>query len=78
MTALCQSQSLPVYPEKAQVVQRPNAAPVRVMSAAEVREALGRQGFDVAAGSPEEFSRWIRSESEKWARVIRESGAKAD
>ena len=61
-----------------QVVQRLNAATVRVMSAAEVREALGRQGFDVAAGSPEEFSRWIRSESEKWARVIRESGAKAD
>jgi tripartite-type tricarboxylate transporter receptor subunit TctC len=44
----------------------------------ETREALGRLGFDVVAGSPEEFARWIRLESEKWARVIRASGASAD
>jgi tripartite-type tricarboxylate transporter receptor subunit TctC len=48
------------------------------MQSAETREALGRLGFEVVASSPEEFSRWIRAESEKWARVIRTSGAKAD
>ena len=41
---------------------------MRGMRAAEVRESLGKQGFDVVAGSPQEFSRWIRAESEKWAR----------
>jgi hypothetical protein len=30
------------------------------MRVPEVQESLGRQGFDVVAGSPQEFSRWIR------------------
>jgi tripartite-type tricarboxylate transporter receptor subunit TctC len=59
-------------------LQRLAAETVRGMRAAEVRELLGKQGFDVVASSPEEFSRWIRAESEKWARVIRASGATAD
>lgn len=37
-----------------------------------------QKGFDVIASSPEEFSRWIRAESEKWSNVIRASGATAD
>ena len=37
------------------------------MRSPETREALGKLGFDVVAGSPQEFSRWIRAESEKWA-----------
>jgi tripartite-type tricarboxylate transporter receptor subunit TctC len=60
------------------VVSRLSEAPVGGMRSAEVQEALRRQGFEVVAGSPQEFSRWIRAESEKWARVIRESGATAD
>jgi tripartite-type tricarboxylate transporter receptor subunit TctC len=48
------------------------------MQASDVRELLARQGFDVIAGTPEEFASWIRAESEKWARVIRTSGATLD
>ncbi len=48
------------------------------MRAEEARTLLGRQGFEVVAGTPEEFARWIRSESEKWVRVIRASGATLD
>ena len=60
------------------VVSRLAAETVQGMRAAETRELLGKQGFDVVAGSPAEFSRWIRAESEKWGRVIRRSGATAD
>jgi len=60
------------------VVSRLAAETVQGMRAAETRELLGKQGFDVVAGSPAEFSRWIRAESEKWGRVIRRSGASAD
>jgi len=60
------------------VIARLSAETVKGMRSAETREALGRLGFEVVASSPEEFSRWIRAESEKWARVIRASGAKAD
>ena len=62
----------------APVVSRLVTETVSAMRHPQTREALGRLGFDVVASSPEEFSRWIRAESEKWARVIRASGATAD
>jgi tripartite-type tricarboxylate transporter receptor subunit TctC len=62
----------------AEILSRLGAETARAMQRAETKEALGRLGFDVVASSPEEFARWIRVESEKWARVIRASGATAD
>jgi len=61
-----------------EVVSRLHAETVKAMRAPDTREALGRQGFDVVAGSPAEFSAWIRAEQAKWSRVIRASGATAD
>ena len=60
------------------VISRLSAETVGAMRHPQTREALGRLGFDVVASSPEEFARWIGAESEKWARVIRASGATAD
>jgi tripartite-type tricarboxylate transporter receptor subunit TctC len=62
----------------AQIVSRLSSETVQGMRNAETRDALGRQGFDVVASSPQEFARWIRAESEKWSSVIRASGATAD
>jgi tripartite-type tricarboxylate transporter receptor subunit TctC len=61
-----------------EILDRLSQATVSGMQAADVRELLGKQGFDVLASSPQEFARWIRAESEKWARVIRLSGATPD
>ncbi|TAK41588.1 MAG: tripartite tricarboxylate transporter substrate binding protein [Betaproteobacteria bacterium] len=60
------------------VVSRLSGETVRAMRASDTQESLGKQGFDVVANSPAEFSAWIRSESAKWSRVIRASGASAD
>jgi tripartite-type tricarboxylate transporter receptor subunit TctC len=60
------------------VLDRLSSETVRGMRAQQVRELLGRQGFDVVANTPGEFSRWIRSESQKWGRVIKSSGASVD
>ncbi len=62
----------------APVIAQLSEATMRSMRAQEVRESLGRQGFEVVAGSPQEFARWIRAESEKWAKVIQASGATPD
>jgi len=62
----------------ADVVDRITSETARGMRRSEVRELLGRQGFDVVAGSPAEFSKWIQAESAKWTRVIRTSGATAE
>lgn len=60
------------------VIQRLSTETIGNMTTSEVREMLGKQGFDVVANKPDEFRRWIRSESDKWAKVIRTSGATAD
>jgi tripartite-type tricarboxylate transporter receptor subunit TctC len=60
------------------VLERLSAETVRGMRSQDVRDLLGKQGFDVVADSPEDFRRWIRAESAKWARVIRASGATAE
>jgi tripartite-type tricarboxylate transporter receptor subunit TctC len=60
------------------VIERLSAETAKGMRDPQTRETLARLGFDVVAGTPEELARWIRLESEKWARVIRASGATAD
>jgi tripartite-type tricarboxylate transporter receptor subunit TctC len=61
-----------------EILARLSAETVKGMRHPEAQEALGRLGFEVVASSPDEFARWIRAESEKWARVIRVSGATID
>jgi tripartite-type tricarboxylate transporter receptor subunit TctC len=50
----------------------------RIMRLREVREMLGKTGFEVVGSSPGEFAGFIRSESEKWARIVKLTGAKAE
>jgi tripartite-type tricarboxylate transporter receptor subunit TctC len=61
-----------------EIVSRLNAEAVKGMRAADTRDLLGKQGFDVVGSSPAEFSSWIRSEQAKWSKVIKASGATAD
>ena len=61
-----------------ELLQRINTQTVRAMRMPETLESLGRQGFDVVAGSASEFSAWIRAEQAKWSKVIKASGATAD
>ena len=60
------------------VLARVGAHTIAAMRAPDVREMLGKQGFDVVADSADDFRRWIDAESAKWSRVIRVSGAAAD
>ena len=62
----------------AEIVNRLQGEGAKAMRAPETRELLGKQGFDVVAGTPAEFSAWIRAEQAKWSKVIRASGATAD
>jgi tripartite-type tricarboxylate transporter receptor subunit TctC len=60
------------------VLARINAETVRVMNLPDVREKLSALGLDVAPGSPEALASFIQLETTKWAKVVKESGAKLD
>ncbi len=61
-----------------EIVARLNAEVRKAVASAEMRDAISAQGFEPAAGSPEEFSELIRTEVEKWARVVKLTGFKAE
>jgi tripartite-type tricarboxylate transporter receptor subunit TctC len=61
-----------------EIVARLNAEVRKAVASAEMREAISAQGFEPAAGSPEEFAALIRGDLEKWARVVKLTGFRAE
>ena len=59
-------------------VQRVNEAVMRGLQRRETQERLQELGFDVAGGTPAQFGSWIATETAKWAKVVKESGAKPE
>jgi tripartite-type tricarboxylate transporter receptor subunit TctC len=62
----------------APIVTRLNAEINAILKEPAVKSNLNAQGFELVGGTPEDFARLIRSESDKWAPVIRKTGAKID
>ena len=60
------------------VVDRLHAEFTRALALPDIRERLVNLGAEPVGNRPEEFAAYIRSEGEKYARVIKASGAKAD
>ena len=58
--------------------QRISSDTQKAMRLPEVKQQLGNQGFEVIGSSPQEFEAFIRSEREKWTKVVRDTGAKAE
>ena len=59
-----------------ETVAKLNGELARILGAAEMRERFAKQGTEVRAGTPEALSTWLREEQARWARVVKESGAK--
>ena len=62
----------------ATIVSRLHLETVNALARADVRAKLADQGFEVIGNSPDEFAAVIKSEFPKWAKLIKESGLKAD
>ena len=51
---------------------------VRALDQPDVREKMTAMGAEPVGSTPEQFAAYIRSEAQKYARIIKASGAKAD
>jgi tripartite-type tricarboxylate transporter receptor subunit TctC len=60
------------------IVNRLNAAIVRALQSADLRERLAADGIEPAGGTPEAFAEYLRREITVWSKVVRDSGAKAE
>ncbi|MFO1415267.1 MAG: tripartite tricarboxylate transporter substrate binding protein [Burkholderiales bacterium] len=59
----------------AAVVDRLNAAIRKAVAAPAIRDKLVSLGYTIKVDSPAEFTAYIRSETDKWTKVVKESGA---
>jgi tripartite-type tricarboxylate transporter receptor subunit TctC len=60
------------------VISRVNRDIAASLEIPAVRKALAEAGFDPEASSPQAFGEYIRSEIEKWRKVIKAAGIQAD
>lgn len=60
------------------IINRLNAEATKVLAMPDVKNFLFNQGLDPAPGTPEKFGAYIKSEMTKWAKVVKDSGAKAN
>jgi len=60
------------------VVNRLSTEIVRAVRAADVKTRLNAQGVELVGSSPDEFAEFVKKELVKWAKVVRQSGARAD
>ncbi len=61
-----------------EVIAKLNAESVRILKLPDVRERMISAGSEPMGNTPREFAAFIDAEIIKWAKVIKESGAKAD
>jgi tripartite-type tricarboxylate transporter receptor subunit TctC len=60
------------------IIARLNTEINAILKDPAVKSALNAQGFELIGGTPEDFGNLIRNESEKWAPVIKQTGARID
>ena len=60
------------------VIDKINAEVNAVMKMPDVRQKLNGLGFDLIGGTPEDFTKLLRSEHERWSPVVKKLGLKVD
>ena len=56
------------------IIARLNKEIGTILALPDVKDYLFRQGLDVAPGTPEDFAKYIKSETVKWEKVIKAAG----
>jgi tripartite-type tricarboxylate transporter receptor subunit TctC len=60
------------------IVMKLNQQIAKSLHMPDLKSRLSAQGLDVVGNSPEQFAAYMKSEADKWARIIKASGARPD
>ena len=61
-----------------EIVSKIHGTVMAILATPEMKDRLDKAGAEVRAQSPEQFGAFIRSERDRWAKVVKESGARFD
>jgi tripartite-type tricarboxylate transporter receptor subunit TctC len=60
------------------IVDRINAEVVRILQLPDVRERLAAEAFELPSDTPDQFANIIKSEMSRWAKLVKETGARVE
>ena len=60
------------------IVERLNTEIVKIVTSPDVKARFAKQGVEVAPTTPDNFNAFLRSEVDRWGKVVQEAGIKAD
>ncbi len=60
------------------IVDRMYAEVVKALNSPEIKQIWASQGADAGGMSPADFAKFQKEEIAKWAKVVKEAGAKID
>ena len=61
-----------------EVVNKISTDTAAILKDPAVREQLVGMGLEVVGSTPAQFAQYVKTESEKWRKVIRDAGVKAE
>ncbi len=62
----------------AAIIARLNTESVKALNSAELKDRLTLQGLDVGSSTADALTTFVKAETVKWAKVVKESGAQAE
>jgi len=61
-----------------EIVVRLNTELIKVLQMPDVKSKLLESGIEALHSTPEQFAAYIQSETRRWAKVVKDSGARAE
>jgi tripartite-type tricarboxylate transporter receptor subunit TctC len=61
-----------------EIIKRLNTEVIKALGSADVRAKLAIQGAEPLGSTPTEYGNYIKSELERWDRVVKQTGASLD